>query len=156
MIFLWKESSHMSDYKIIFDNSILRTNFLTSSSAKSEPFRIYRVRKYHHLALFEGFVSPTIDGSSFAASKPVSREEFTRDAHYKTEEIFYDNGDSGTEAGMALTGGNIRLMVVSNPFFDSGEHRQKAHVAVHEPVQMAMDNIVFTLSKDSKHRPQML
>ena len=25
-----------------------------------------------------------------------------------------------------------------------------------EIVQMAMDNIVFTLSKDSKHRPQML
>lgn len=50
----------------------------------------------------------------------------------------------------------ISLVMVGYSFFDSGEHRQKAHIAVHIPVQVAMNNIVATLSKYSEHRPQVL
>ena len=50
----------------------------------------------------------------------------------------------------------ISLVMVGNSFFDTGEHCQEAHVAVHEPVQVAMDYIVASLSKNPKHRPQVL
>ena len=50
----------------------------------------------------------------------------------------------------------ISLVMVGYSFFDSGEHRQKAHVAVHEPIQVTMDNIVASLSKNPEHRPQVL
>lgn len=50
----------------------------------------------------------------------------------------------------------ISLVMVGYSFFDSGEHRQETHIAVHIPVQVTMDNIVATLSKNPKHRPQVL
>ena len=50
----------------------------------------------------------------------------------------------------------ISLVMVGYSFFDSGEHRQKAHIAVHIPVQVAMNNIVAPLSKNPEHRPQVL
>lgn len=50
----------------------------------------------------------------------------------------------------------INLVMVGNSFFDTGKHCQEAHVAVHEPIQVTMDYIVATLSKNPKHRPQVL
>ena len=50
----------------------------------------------------------------------------------------------------------ISLVMMRNSFFDPREHCQEAHVAVHEPIQVTMDYIVASLSKNPKHRPQVL
>ena len=130
----------MSDYKVGIFDSISFAYFLSSGFAKFKPLWIYCVRENCYFAMFNGAFPPAINCGGFTAGEPVCGEELARDTEYGAKETTF----------------RICLMVVSNPLLDSGEHRQKAHVAVHEPVQVTMDYIVAAFSKDSEHRPQVL
>ena len=89
-------------------------------------------------------------------------KEFAGNAEEKAKEFFYGQGDPGTEAGKTvcrvkagMTFSGVCLVVVGKAFFYACKHRQKAHITIHVPVQVAMDNVIMTSFKELEHRPKV-
>lgn len=91
----------------------------------------------------------------------MSREKFAGNTHHRAKEILCKvvwQAHQLFSPPFGVTQGSytISLMMVGNSFFDSSEHRQKAHVAIHIPVKVTMNSIITSLAENLKHCPKML